>query len=72
MFVEPITYHDEWHGYKTMENIGIAKYVNADMQKQGINSGDKIAFKSFSNYEFEIFNTKLWMMRNRRITAKLS
>jgi hypothetical protein len=72
LFVEPIIEHDEWHGYKALENIGIAKYVNADMQSQGISSGDKIAFKSFSNYEFELFGTKYWMMKSRRITAKLS
>ena len=71
MFVEPIINFDEWHGYKAMDNIGIARYVNSDMKVQGINPGDKIAFKSYSNYEFEIFGEKLWMMKNRRVTAKL-
>ena len=72
MFVEPITHYDEWHGYQKMQNIGIAKYVNEDMKKQGISPGYKIAFKSYSNYEFEIFGKKLYMMKSRRITAKLS
>jgi len=71
MFVEPIVEYDEWHGYKKMENLGIAKYVNADMQKQGINPGDKVAFKLHSNYEFEIFGKLLYMMKSRRITAKM-
>ena len=71
MFVEPIIENHEWYGYKAMDNIGIARYVNSDMKAQGINPGDKIAFKSYSNYEFEIFGEKLWMMKSRRVMAKL-
>lgn len=72
LFAKPIINYDEWHGYKTMENIGIAKYVNENMKKQGISPGDRIAFKSYSNYEFNIFGNTYWMMKNRRVTAKLT
>lgn len=72
VFVEPIIEDSFWHGKKELENEGIAKYVNSTLQLQGISNGSKIAFKQNSKYEFDVLGEKLWMMKNRRIIAKVN
>ena len=69
VFIEPIEEEQFLLGKVTLENIGIAKYVNSELTNQGINVGDKIVFRKFANYLFEIFGQRLYMMRNNRVLA---
>lgn len=72
VFVEPIIEHDFWRGDIEAENVGFAKYVNSELKKAGVENGSKIAFKQGSKYIFEINGAKLFMMKNRRIVAKVN
>jgi len=69
VFIEPIEVEDFWEGKKTLENIGIAKYINSEVKNQGVNPGDKIIFRKFANYLFEFFGMKLFLMKNNRVLA---
>jgi co-chaperonin GroES (HSP10) len=42
------------------------------MEKQGVIKGVRIAFGSFSEYLFEIFGEKLYLMRNKKVMAILN
>lgn len=72
VFIEPIEVEDFWHGKTTLQNLGIAKYINEDIKKQGVKEGDKIVFRKFANYLFEFFGMKLYLMRNNRVLAVVS
>jgi len=72
IFVEPIVEEDFWLGKQTLKNQGFAKYVNPTMEKQGVFQGVRIAFGSFSDYLFEIFGEKLFLMRNKKVMAILN
>lgn len=71
IFVEPIVEEDFWLGKQTLKNQGFAKYVNPTMESQGVFQGVRIAFGSFSDYLFEIFGEKLFLMRNKKVMAIL-
>jgi len=71
IFVEPIVEEDFWLGKQTLKNQGFAKYVNPTMEKQGVFQGVRIAFGSFSDYLFEIFGEKLYLMRNKKVMVIL-
>ncbi len=71
IFVEPIVEEDFWLGKQTLKNQGFAKYVNPIMESQGVFQGARIAFGSFSDYLFEIFGEKLFLMRNKKVMAIL-
>jgi hypothetical protein len=71
IFVEPIVEEDFWLGKQTLKNQGFAKYVNPKMEAQGVTKGVRIAFGSFSEYLFEIFGEKLFLMRNKKVMAIL-
>lgn len=71
IFVEPIVEEDFWLGKQTLKNQGFAKYVNPTMEAQGVLEGVRIAFGSFSDYLFEIFGEKLYLMRNKKVMAIL-
>lgn len=69
IFVEGIVEEDFWLGKQELENVGIAKYVNKELERQGVFSGTKIAFGKSAKYLFEIFGEKLYLMRNKKILA---
>lgn len=69
IFVEPIVEEDFWLGKQELENVGIAKYVNKELERQGVFSGTKVAFGKSAKYLFEIFGEKLFLMRNKKILA---
>lgn len=69
VFIEPIEVDDFWLGKHTLQNIGIAKYINSEVKNQGVKEGDKIVFRKFANYLFEIFGQRLYMMKNNRVLA---
>ena len=72
IFVEPIVEEDFWLGLQTLKNQGFAKYVNPIMEAQGVIQGARIAFSDYSEYLFEIFGEKLFLMRNKKIMAILN
>jgi hypothetical protein len=69
VFIEPIEVEEFFYGKRTLENIGIAKFINSEVEKSGVKVGDKIIFRKFANYLFEIFGMKLYMMQNSRVLA---
>ena len=66
-FVEPPNKEYEYEGTKEEEQFGILKYANIDMLSKGFNNGDKIGFMKDSEYEFNIEDQKLYMMKQRRV-----
>lgn len=71
VFIAPIIEEKKWIGAVEQEHVGIVVYNNEILKKQGIESGDKIAFKQDSEYEFNIFDQKLYRVRTSSIMAKL-
>ncbi len=69
-FVKPIVGEVEYEGVKEIENKGVLVYGNSDLSRQGFESGDVVFLKKDSEYEFEIFGEKLYMMKSNRILAK--
>jgi len=64
-FIEPTYANDKYEGYKENEQICILKYKNKEMNQ--FNNGDVIGVKKDSEYEFNIFNEKLYMINQNRI-----
>jgi len=71
-FVEPIIENKKWIGDVELQHQGIVKYSNDFLESIGVFSGDKIAFKTDSEYEFIINNERLYRMRTNCILAKLN
>ena len=72
VFIEPIEEEQFLLGKVTLENIGIAKIINSEVENLGVKVGDRIVFRKFANYLFEIFDTKMYMMKNNRVLAVLN
>jgi co-chaperonin GroES (HSP10) len=72
IFAKEIIEEDKWLGKVVVENVGIATYINPTIKNQGIKVGDKIAFQKNSNYKFDIFGETLYLMRNKRVLAKIN
>lgn len=71
VFVEPIIEEKKWIGKEEQKHVGIIKYSNSILKEQGVFEGDKIAFKTDSEYEFVINGERLYRMRTRNILAKM-
>lgn len=71
VFISPIFENRKWIGETELEHVGFVKYTNEILLKLGINAGDKIAFGTDCEYEFNIDNERLYRMRTSRILAKL-
>lgn len=52
-------------------NIGIIKYPNKTLKELGIKNNDKVVFKNYSEYEFEINNQILYKMSTKDILCKI-
>ena len=72
VFVLPIVEETLWEGQKLVERQGIIKFSNEKLRSQGINEGDKIVFRKFCEYKFNIFNMELYKMQDKRILATLN
>jgi co-chaperonin GroES (HSP10) len=72
VFVEPIIIEKKWTGKEEQQHVGIIKYSNSILDSNGVKSGDKIAFKTDSEYEFIINEQRLYRMRTSSILAKLN
>ncbi len=70
-FILPIFEEERWKGSVEQEHIGIVKYSNEGLRKEGVLEGDKIAFHNECEYEFEIDGDRLYRMKSHRILAKL-
>ena len=68
-FVEPTYINDKYEGYKENEQICTLKYKNKEMKS--LNNGDTIGVKKDSEYEFNIFEEKLYMINQNRIILHL-
>jgi len=71
VFISPIVEEKKWVGSVELEHVGFVKYTNEVLLKLGINAGDKIAFGTDCEYEFNIDNERLYRMRTNTILAKL-
>ena len=71
VFISPIVEEKKWVGATELEHVGFVKYTNEVLLKLGINVGDKIAFGTDCEYEFNIDNERLYRMRTNTILAKL-
>lgn len=72
VFVEPIIENDEFEGERETRHIGKLKYINPDIEKLGLNEGDKIAFRKNCEYEFFVEGKRLYKMTTERILALLN
>lgn len=72
VFVEPIKIETDWEGIKLAEHVGILRFPNKKLEKQGLSDGDKVVFHKNSEYEFKIDNKIMYMMRIIRLLAKIS
>jgi len=72
VFIEPIQEEKFLLGKVTLDNIGVAKIINSEVANYGVKVGDRIIFRKFANYKFEIFDTKLFLMKNNRVLCKLN
>ena len=72
-YVKPIKTEESIIFKNTKEEplVGIIKYPNENLIKQGVNKGDLISFKPDSEYEFEVDGEKLYRMFDHQITMIL-
>ena len=66
-FVKPLMKEYRYEGEKEEEQFGILMYANTDMLNKGFNNGDRVGFMRDSEYEFNIEDEKLYMMKQRRV-----
>ncbi len=71
VFISPIIENKKWVGEVEQEHVGIVKYTNEILLKNGVSVGDKIAFNTDSEYEFIIDGERLYRMRTNTILARL-
>jgi hypothetical protein len=72
VFVEPIKEETPWEGTKFSKHIGLLRFPNEYLKSKGLCDGDKIVFYKDSEYEFKIDGKILFMMRTKRLMAKIS
>lgn len=80
VFVEPIKLDESENflvgiksRYKGKEHrVGFIKHINKNLLDQGLNIGDKVAFKKNSEYEFNIQGNLLYKMKTSDILLKLN
>jgi hypothetical protein len=68
-FVEQSYVEDKWQGLIEEKQFGFLRYKNKDMIDFAI--GSKVGMKEDSEYEFNIFGEKLYMMNQNRILFSL-
>jgi hypothetical protein len=64
-FVEQAYVNDKWEGLIQEKQYGFLRYKNKDMVE--FNVSDKVGMKEDSEYEFNIFGEKLYMMNQNRL-----
>lgn len=61
---------DKWEGEKDHEQFATLQYPNKNMVDLGYRKGDVLGLKKDSEYEFNIFDEKLYMINQNRILLK--
>jgi hypothetical protein len=69
-FVKPLASDDNFNTDKEKPCIGIIKYADHTLLKNGIKPGSLVGFKPTANYEFIINNERLYRVRTESITIK--
>ncbi len=69
-FVKPIKNDDIFSDSKEKPLVGIMKYPDEELIKNGIKSGFKVGFKPRSEYEFIVNGEKLYRVKSNLITIK--
>lgn len=54
-----------------LDKVGILRYLNEDLEAQGLKSGDKVLFSRFSEYEFLIEGKLYYKMASKDVLALL-
>ena len=71
-FVEPIIEQKRWVGDAEIEHQGIVVFSNKFLEQQGVFKGDTIIFGTDSEYEFQIYEKKLYRVRTVNVLVKVS
>ena len=71
VFVAPIIEEKKWIGKVERERVGVLRYINASLEKQGLKENNIVAFATDGEYEFIIDSERLYRMRDSFILAKL-
>lgn len=71
-FVEPITEDVRWIGTQEVKHQGTVVFGNKYLEQQGVFEGNVIAFKAESEYEFQIYDKKLYRIRTVNILVKVT
>lgn len=71
-FIEPITEEVRWIGTQEIQHQGTVFFRNKYLEQQGVFKGDTIAFSTDSEYEFQIYDKKLYRIRTENILVKIS
>jgi len=69
-FIKPIKSADKFNIEIEKPLIGIIKYLDKELIKSGINTGDLVGFRPSSEYEFIIDGEKLYRVMTQFITIK--
>lgn len=72
VFIEPVFIDEPWIGLIEHKHVGILRYPNKFLQKQGLKDGQKIIFRKGCEYEFIIDGERLYKMANHRILSTLN
>lgn len=70
--VEPIVSTVDFEGVKEIENTGKIIYMPKWMRKNGLKENSTVFFKNDSEYEFNILDKKLYLMKTKRILSWLN
>lgn len=69
-FITPIVDDVKFEGVKEVDNKGVLMYPNHHLVEQGFVEGDVVYTKKDSEYEFNLFDEKLFMMKSNRVLCK--
>jgi hypothetical protein len=69
-FVKPIQNSDNLSLAKKERNIGVVKYIDNSLQKNGIKLNDLVGFTPYSEFEFEIDNEILYRVKASSMCIK--
>ena len=69
-FVKPIVSDNDFDTNKEKPCVGIVKYADSALEKNGIKAGSLVGFKPTANYEFIINQERLYRVRTESITIK--
>ena len=69
-FVKPLVNKDKFSTSKEQELLGVIKYLDNTLIKNGIKKNDLVGFTPNSEYEFIVDGQRLYMVMNKFITVK--